>query len=118
MNDLLHNKNGAIDGTNLHFIQSALSGKVTKANKSGVRGVSHQGKYYVARIGFKGKDHYLGAYKSLEEAVKIRKRAEQILYGEWMDYYNDNLREEYESIGDEKYKEVIEKLVKIKERVT
>lgn len=53
-----------------------------KTNATGVTFDQSKGKY-VAFIGYDGHKEYLGAFTSLEEAVKIRQEAEELLYGEF-----------------------------------
>lgn len=54
-------------------------------NKSGVTGVSWDKKSnkWVVHISYNGKDHNLGAYFDFNEAVKIRKEAEEKYFGEY-----------------------------------
>lgn len=105
---------GAVDGTNVNHIRSALEGKVTKANHSGIRGVSKVKNGFVARIGFKGKDYYLGQYKTLGEAEKVRKKAEQAIFGEWLENFEENMRDDYESEREKQYQQVVRKLRELK----
>ncbi len=73
------NYTGRIDGSCISTIKSA---KISKANTSGVRGVSFKkniGKYE-AYIGFKGKLKILGFFDTLEEAAQARKKAEDEIY--------------------------------------
>lgn len=53
-------------------------------NTSGVRGVSRHSQCdrWVAQITVKGKNRYLGLFKTLPEAIAARKRAEFLLFGE------------------------------------
>lgn len=64
-----------IDGTQPAKLQS----KPTKANKSGVVGVSWcaKQKKWQAGIKFKGKSYNLGLYADFDEAVKARKKGEE-----------------------------------------
>ena len=67
-----------VENTNL----SKLTNKRTKANTSGVRGVcfhKREGKW-MAYIGIKGKDIFLGYYTSLGDAAKARRAAEEKYY--------------------------------------
>lgn len=54
---------------------------------TGVRGVTYIAKknLYRARIRFKNKRYSLGVYSNLEDAIKARKRAEQELFGTFLD---------------------------------
>ncbi len=56
-----------------------LSGKLSKSNHSGYKGVSYRKKddRWVARIMVDRKDHYLGSYPTLEQAVRARAEAEK-----------------------------------------
>ncbi len=98
------------DGTSINSIKSALRGVVSSVSKTGVRGVTEvKGKKrkdgsigqtrYRAVITFKKKTYLLGTYDKLEMAAKARKKAEDRLYGEFL--------EEYE--GSELQAEVLEK---------
>lgn len=84
--DKLKNKNNfeeyQLDGTNVAYLKSK---RLSKANKSGVRGVCKKknGKW-LAQITFKRKNYNLGTYESFEEAVKARKEGEEKLYNEFL----------------------------------
>ena len=54
----------------------------TKANKTGVRGVSwsNREQKYIARIGLQNKTIMLGRFDTLEEAAAARKAAERKYY--------------------------------------
>ena len=67
-----------IDGTNVAYIKSD---KLSKANTSGVKGVSRKknGKW-LAQITFKRKAYNLGTYERKEDAIKVRKEAEEKLH--------------------------------------
>ena len=45
-----------------------------------------RGKWTV-RITFKGKTYTLGTYADKEEAIRVRKRGEQAIFGEFLDWY-------------------------------
>lgn len=62
--------------------------EATKERKSGHTGVYRQAKSrkWAAQITFKGKTYYLGAYDKIEDAVKARKRGEEI-HGDFLDWY-------------------------------
>ena len=83
-----------VDGNN--FIDGTCTGYLTQKlrsdNKTGIKGVhySKSRNKYVAQIQFKGKMYGLGRYDTLEEATKIRKTAEEKLFGEFLEWYKDN----------------------------
>jgi len=60
--------------------------KLSAANTSGCRGVHWNKKRekWEASIRFKGKLMYLGAYSNFEDAVKVRHRAEEEVYGTFL----------------------------------
>ena len=89
--------NGVIDDTNIHLVRSALSGKSPKNNTTGVRGVSFSNGRYIATITFRKQHYYLGRYERIEEAALARKKAEEVLYGEWLEHYENDLKAEYEA---------------------
>lgn len=89
--------NGVIDDTNIHLVRSALSGKSPKNNTSGVRGVTFSNGRYIATITFRKQHYYLGRYERIEEAALARKKAEEALYGEWLEHYENDLKAELEA---------------------
>ena len=69
---------GIHDGT----MECSLTNKPTKANKTGIRGVtiSKSGKF-IAKIRYKRKLYYLGTFDTLELAKFARKEAEKKIWG-------------------------------------
>lgn len=67
-----------VDGTRIALLKS----KKSKANTSGIRGVSwsKQKQDWEASICFKGVKYHLGHFKQLEDAAKARARAEESLF--------------------------------------
>lgn len=61
-----------------------------KNNTSGYTGVQSRGNKWIAIITFKRKVYYLGIYAKLEDAVQVRKKAEGMLFGEFLDWYYEN----------------------------
>ena len=74
-----------VDGT---CVERIASNKLFSNNSTGYTGVYHlsNGKYR-ACIGFKNKRYSLGTYYDIEEAVKVRKKKEQELFGTFLDEY-------------------------------
>ncbi len=75
---------GYVDGTQLSKIQSM---NPSAANTSGCRGVSYDRskKLWEAKIIFKGKRTRLGYFKNFNDAVKARKEAENVVFGEFLE---------------------------------
>ena len=65
-----------VDGTCIEMLKST---KVRSNNTTGHTGVYYDAKKdnYRVEITLQGKRHYLGRYKSLDEAVKVRERAKE-----------------------------------------
>ena len=77
-------KAGFVDGTQISRI---TSNKLIATNTSGARGVYLERKTgkWRARLRFKGKTYNFGTYANFDDAVKARKEAEQLIYGEFLD---------------------------------
>lgn len=89
--DVLLRKLEYIDGTCIQFISN--TDKRSVRNTSGYRGVQQVGEKWRACISFKKKKYSLGTYETLQEAVTVRKKAEGVLYGEFLDWYYDTFPE-------------------------
>ena len=76
-----------VDGTNIK--QISPDRKMNSNNKTGVNGVSwsSQRHKYHAQITFKGKVYNLGFYEKLEEAKQVREKAEEELFGKFLEEY-------------------------------
>ena len=78
-----------LDGTAVAKLKKQ-SQQTYVTNVSGCTGVYQKkgcGPWY-AQITFKGKTHFLGTYHDMGEAVRVRKRAEEILFETTTDYYD------------------------------
>lgn len=80
-----------VEGTSVALLESA-GRRLISSNSSGYNGVyfSAKSKKWIAQIGFKGKTYYLGSFQNLEEAVQVRKKAEERLYGGFLQWYYEN----------------------------
>lgn len=78
--------NFCIEGTNTNN----LTMKTPSRNTSGIKGVSwdKSRQKWQAYIKFKGKNYFLGRYDKKEDAAKIRKVAEDKVFGEFLEWYN------------------------------
>ena len=74
-----------VDGTCVEKISDRK--KLQKNNTSGCTGVQVRGNRYIASISFKGKTYYLGSFSKFEDAVRARKRAEERMFGEFLEEY-------------------------------
>ena len=65
--------------------QNNTNVKLRTDNSSGVAGVNwnKESNQWVVRISVNKKRIYLGRYNSFEDAVKVRKQAEEKYFGEW-----------------------------------
>lgn len=75
---------GFVEGTQLSKIKDMTP---SAANTSGYRGIYYESKFdrYRAQIIFQRKRYYLGTYKKIEDAIKARQRAEEDLYGAFLE---------------------------------
>ena len=66
--------------------------KPTAANTSGCRGVTYDRKkgLWEAKIKFRGKSNRLGYFKRFGDAVAARKKAENTVFGEFLDSLEQN----------------------------
>ena len=73
---------------------SALNSKLSKVNKSGVKGVSwcETKKRWVAQIGFKSEVIYLGRFHNKQDAIQARKEAEEKYFQPILDKYEHELK--------------------------
>ena len=79
---------GFVDGTR----PDHLNNKLYANNSSGIRGVRFRKGKYEASICFKQKSYYLGRYDTKEEAAEARRIAEEKLFGEFLDWYNNKFK--------------------------
>lgn len=90
-------KKFCVDGTNI----KNLTMKTPSRNTSGVKGVcwDKSKQKWLAQIRFKGKNHYLGRYNKKEDAVKIRKIAEENLFGNFLEWYAQEYPERWKNLN-------------------
>lgn len=77
-----------VDGTSVTQLENA-SKRLISTNTSGYNGVYKSKKTgkWNAQICFKSKTYYLGSYDKIEDAVQARKKAEDRIYGEFLEWY-------------------------------
>ena len=79
-----------VDGTSVTMLEKKMQGGTIRSNTSGYNGVHfNQNGRWTAQITFKGKTYYLGSYAEIEEAVKARRKGEEM--------YEDFLQWDYSS---------------------
>lgn len=93
-----------IEGTSIRLLTSTRK-RLLSTNKSGCTGVYQRkdGKW-TAQITFKGKTYYLGSYAEKSDAIRARKRGEE-MYDEFIRWYY------IEHLGLEKIPEEIQKII-------
>lgn len=75
------------EGTSVAVLEATKRRRLS-SNQSGFTGVYQNRKTgkWIAQITFKGKTYYLGSYSEKEEAVKARRRGEEI-HDDFLEYY-------------------------------
>ena len=73
-----------VDGTSVDHLKSE---KIPVNNTTGVKGVYLNRGKYVAKIVFRKKQYFLGAYDSIDEAARARREDQEKLSGELAEYY-------------------------------
>jgi phosphotransferase system IIB component len=63
--------------------ENSRNRKVLKTNKLGIKGVYEKNNRFIACIGLNNKTIYLGSYKTLKEASKVRKEKARELFKEF-----------------------------------
>ena len=96
-NVLNHNLNNGLHRTEGTCLERLCISKARADSKSGHVGIYITAKgSYRASIGFQGKRYYLGTYSTLEDAIKARKRGEE-MHHEFLRELKDKLFTEGES---------------------
>lgn len=76
-----------IDGTCIEMLERK---GLSKNNTSGYTGViAYRGRWR-AQITFKGKNYVLGTYTRIEDAAAARRKAEERVFGEFLEWYYEN----------------------------
>lgn len=81
-----------VENTN---VGSIINNTAHYDSRTGVRGVYYiaSTKLYTSTISFQKKRYYLGSSKDFEKMVAIRKAAEQQIYGDFIEWYNTNYKQ-------------------------
>ena len=75
-----------VDGTCIEWLETR---RQRSDNTSGHKGISRRKNgAYMAKIGFQGRQYYLGTYHTMEEAIAAREEAEEILFGTFLSRYH------------------------------
>ena len=79
-----------VEGTSVTALEKAGK-RLVRTNTSGHNGVrwSQRTQKWIAQIGFKGKNYHLGSFARIEDAVHARKKAEERIYGEFLEWYHE-----------------------------
>lgn len=83
-----------VEGTSVTLLEAGKKHRL-KSNTSGYTGVYQDKKSekWVAQITFKGKTYWLGAYEKIEDAVKARKRGEE-LHDDFLNWYHQEVEKQ------------------------
>lgn len=76
-----------IDGTCIELLERK---GLRRDNTSGCTGVTFCHGKWKAQINFKGKAYYLGIYTKIEDAIAVRKEAEEQIFGQFIEWYYAN----------------------------
>lgn len=66
--------------------QNQRNAPLRKDNSSGMKGVFWRGNRWIAQIGYNGKQKYLGAFLTADEAFEFRCLAADMLYGDFANH--------------------------------
>ena len=84
-------KQDLVEGTSLAMVKKK---EPNKNNKIGIRGVCQTKEgYYLATITFQGNVYRLKKSYNLEECIKARKKAEEALFGDFLEWYENRQKE-------------------------
>lgn len=83
---------GFLDGTNIGMLEARMTKPPIATNTSGYNGIYKNARgLWIAQITFKKKTYYLGSYSDIQDAVRARKKGEE-MFEEFLDwYYNEYL---------------------------
>lgn len=92
---------GYIENTSIISIKPR---KMLRNSTSGVRGVSwdKNRRKWAATIVFKGKTYHLGRYNNIEDAAAVRKEAEDALFGNFLEWFQEVYPERWEKFNNNK----------------
>ena len=90
-------KDASKEGTNVFAIQNRALNKNSTTGVNGVTFRQRENKYY-AYINFKRKQYSLGLYENIEDAAAARKKAEERIYGEFLEWYAETYPEQWAKI--------------------
>lgn len=82
--EVMKKNNELIENTRLSSISNK---KIRSDNKSGHTGVSFKDNKWVARITISGKEHHLGSFDTIEEAIVARENGEELYFKPILDKY-------------------------------
>ncbi|GEM_PF-344710 len=92
--------NPVVDGTRPSKLRAIVKGKVQRNNTTGATGIFMDGGRYRASICFANKTVYLGSFGNFEDARYVRKVAEQIVFGEYLEGATEDTMERLLSLKE------------------
>lgn len=85
------------DGTSIISHHRALNSNST----TGVKGVTWNPRNkFRATIGYKGEKIYLGSFDTLEDAAEARRKAEEMIYGDFEEWFQSEYPDRYKILKD------------------
>lgn len=95
-NQDIANRKNLVEGTNIGSLKNKT---LSQRNQTGVRGIHFEKSsgMYVASIGFQGKQYVLKKSTNFEACVEARKKAENRVFGEFLEWYETEYKKEGET---------------------
>lgn len=95
---------GIEQGTSVIMIQP--NKKLLKNNTSGITGVhwAKDRQRWVAQIEFQGKHYTLGAFKDKNDAIAVRKEAEQAMFGNFLKWFRETYQDRWSVLEEARKK--------------
>lgn len=82
--ETMKKNNELVENTRISMISDK---KIRSDNKSGHTGVAFKDNKWIARIAISGKEHHLGTFNTIEEAIAAREKGEELYFKPLVDKY-------------------------------
>ncbi|EAD1625647.1 AP2 domain-containing protein [Listeria monocytogenes] len=80
----MRKNNELVENTRISMISDK---KIRSDNKSGHTGVAFKDNKWVARIAVSGKEHHLGSFDNIEDAISAREKGEELYFKPLVEKY-------------------------------